>query len=87
MQEFNKLKFMIFDKYQLSLFKFCPNEILSLKNGKFSNNLMRKSNISYYNDKEVAKYAINYLKTIKKSNNANLTDIDKRLLLFLNDNK
>ena len=87
MQEFNKLKFMIFDKYQLSLFKFCPNEILSLKNGKFSNNLMRKSNISYYNDKEVAKYAINYLKTIKKSNNANLTDIDKRVLLFLNDNK
>ena len=66
MQEFNKLKFLLFDKYQLSLFKFCPNEILSLKNGQFSNNLMRKSNISYYNDKEVAKCAINYLKNIKK---------------------
>jgi len=85
MQEFNKLKFLIFDKYQLSLFKFCPNEMLSLKNGQFSNNLMRKSNISYYNDKEIAKCAINYLKNIKK-NNVNLTDIDKRLLLFLKDN-
>ena len=85
MQEFNKLKFLLFDKYQLSLFKFCPNEILSLKNGKFSNNLMRKSNITYYNDKEIAKYAINYIKYIKK-NNIKLTDLDKRLLLFLNDN-
>lgn len=85
MQEFNKLKFLLFDKYQLSLFKFCPNEILSLKNGQFSNNLMRKANITYYNDKEIAKYALNYIKYIKK-NNIKLTDLDKRLLLYLNDN-
>ena len=85
MQEFNKLKFLLFDKYQLSLFKFCPNEILSLKNGQFSNNLMRKSNITYYNEKEVAKHALNYIKYIKK-NNIKLTDLDKRLLLFLNEN-
>ena len=77
-EEHDKLKYILFNKEQLSLFKYISNEIIS-HNFTLQKNKFTSKKLFYNDDKEISAKILNFLKHNKQ---VFLNDIDKRLVNY-----
>ena len=81
LEEFDKLKYIIFSKEQLSLFKYISNDKIS-KNFILQNNHLTNKRKFYNNDKEISSYIVKFVKKKKKVPS---NEIEKRLIKYFYD--
>ena len=81
LEEHDKLKYILFNKEQLSLFKYISNEIISYNFTLQKNHLTKKKDF-YNDDRGISSKIINFLKNDKK---IYLHDVDKRLVKYFYD--
>ena len=81
-EENDKLKYILFNKKQLSLFKFISNDIIYSDNFTLKKHKLSQKKIFYNNDREIASRLLLFLQEDKKD----IKDIyEKRLIKFFYD--
>ena len=81
-EENDKLKYILFNKKQLSLFKFISNDIIYNDNFIIKKNNLNQKKLFYNNDREIASHLLSFLKQDKKQ----IEDkYEKRLITFFFD--
>ena len=81
-EENDKLKYILFNKKQLSLFKFISNDIIYSDNFTLKKHKLSQKKIFYNNDREIASHLLLFLQEDKKD----IKDIyEKRLIKFFYD--
>ena len=81
-EENDKLKYILFNKKQLSLFKFISNDIVYSDNFTLKKHKLSQKKIFYNNDREIASHLLLFLQEDKKD----IKDIyEKRLIKFFYD--
>ena len=87
MEEINKIKYIIFNKGQLALFKFIPNQMTFIEsNNNTSYNKIKLMDLLYVNDEEMGKIAVNYLKDMNEKYQEKDYEIDQKLLYLMDFN-
>ena len=79
LEEHDKLKYILFNKEQLSLFKYISNEIIS-HNFTLQKNHLTKKRLFYNDDKEISSKILGFLK--KNNTKVFLNDVEKRLVNY-----
>ena len=81
-EENDKLKYILFNKKQLSLFKFISNDIIYTDNFTIKKNNLNQKKLFYNNDREIASHLLSFLNQDKKQ----IEDkYEKRLITFFFD--
>ena len=81
-EENDKIKYILFNKKQLSLFKFISNDIVYSDNFTLKKHKLSQKKIFYNNDREIASHLLLFLKQDKKP----IEDkYEKRLITFFFD--
>ena len=81
-EENDKLKYILFNKKQLSLFKFISNDIVYSDNFTLKKHKLSQKKLFYNNDREIASHLLLFLQEDKKD----IKDIyEKRLIKFFYD--
>ena len=81
-EENDKLKYILFNKKQLSLFKFISNDIIYTDNFTIKKNNLNQKKLFYNNDREIASHLLSFLQQDKKQ----IEDkYEKRLITFFFD--
>ena len=81
-EENDKLKYILFNKKQLSLFKFISNDIIYTDNFTIKKNNLNQKKLFYNNDREIASHLLSFLQQDKKQ----IEDkYEKRLIKFFFD--
>ena len=81
-EENDKLKYILFNKKQLSLFKFISNDIIYTDNFTIKKNNLNQKKLFYNNDREIASHLLLFLQQDKKQ----IEDkYEKRLITFFFD--
>ena len=80
LEEQDKLKYILFNKEQLSLFKFIPNNFSYSDDFILKKDKLTLKKLFYNNDKEIANTLFTFLKNYDKSKTKN--EIEKRLFQF-----
>ena len=81
-EENDKLKYILFNKKELSLFKFISNDIVYSDNFTMKKNKLTLKKLFYNNDREIASELLLFL---KENNNMNRDNYVKRLVKFFYD--
>ena len=81
-EENDKLKYILFNKKELSLFKFISNDIVYSDNFTMKKNKLTLKKLFYNNDREIASELLLFL---KENNNINRDKYVKRLVKFFYD--
>ena len=81
-EENDKLKYILFSKKELSLFKFISNDIVYSDNFTMKKNKLTLKKLFYNNDREIASKLLLFL---KENNNINRDKYVKRLVKFFYD--
>ena len=84
LDELEKLKFVVMNNKQLSLFKFISSDICSMDEKKMKSNPIRRNKLTFADEKKMAYELFQYKKELNE-NLALISGMDLRLLELMSD--